>query len=118
MTARYLIIIVAMTVLAGCLKSARPMGVQMRTEKQFEVEVRRYQFLPPEKSMAIAGDPSGIYVSGYAYDYPTRDLAIREALEYCEQRREDRRIESECRTYAVSDEIREDLAQQGSDRPK
>ncbi len=115
--AKYLIIVVALTAFAGCAASTRPMGMHMRTTTQFETEMNRFRALPPEKSMAIAGDPSGVYVSGYAYDYPTRELAVQEALQYCEQRREDRRIESECRTYAVGDDILEDQTQREGARP-
>lgn len=106
--ARWVVAIVLLTVCAGCFQSSGPLGFAMRTKSQFEVEVRRYAKLPAQKSMAIAGDPRGIYVSGYAYDYPTKEVAVQEALRYCELRREDRGIEAECRPYAIGDEFLED----------
>ena len=105
---RWVVAIVLLTVCAGCFMSTGPLGVAMRTKSQFEIEVRRYAKLPAQKSMAIAGDPQGIYVSGYAYDYPTKEVAVQEALRYCELRREDRGVEATCRTYAIDDKFLED----------
>lgn len=105
MRVKWLVVIAALTVCAGCTKSARTLGLPMRTTPQFEVELTRYAKLPAQKSMAIAGDPKEIYVSGYAYDYLLQEAAVQAALKYCELRREDLRIEAECRTYAIGDEI-------------
>ena len=52
----------------------------------------------------VAGDLRGVYVSGFAFAYPLQELANDEALEQCEERRADRRIEPACRLYAVGDE--------------
>ncbi len=91
--------------LGGCLQSGTPMGVALRTQTQFDSEFKRYREMAPRKAMAVAGDVGGSYVIGYSHAYPTTDMAIEDALEFCEQRRVDRRIESECRIYAVDDEV-------------
>ena len=81
------------------------MGVTLRTQTQFESEFKHYRKMVPRKAMAVAGDVGSRYVIGYSHAYPTSDMAIEDALEFCEQRRVDRRIESECRIYAVDDEV-------------
>ncbi len=81
------------------------MGVALRTRTQFDSELKRYREMAPRKAMAVAGDVGGSYVIGYSHAYPTTDMAIESALEFCEQRRVDRRIESECRIYADDDEV-------------
>ena len=91
--------------LGGCLRSGTPMGVALRTQTQFDSEFKRYREMALRKAMAVAGDVGGRYVIGYSHAYPTTDMAIEGALEFCEQRRVDRRIESECRIYAVDDEV-------------
>jgi len=80
------------------------MGVPLRERTQFEAEWRRYQALTNKKALAVAGDLRGVYVSGFAWAYPVQDLASDEAMENCEERRTDRRIEQACRLYAVGDD--------------
>jgi len=80
------------------------MGVPLRETTQFESEWRSYQRLADLKALAVAGDLRSIYVSGFAFSYPIQALANDEALDACEQRRADRRIEDECRLYAIGDE--------------
>ena len=89
---------------AGCLRTSGPIGIELRETTRFESEWKHYRKLPSFKSFAVAGDPDGLHVSGYAYARPGRGPAIDGALAYCEQRRADRRIAGECRTYAVDDE--------------
>ena len=60
------------------------------------------------KSLAVAGNLNGVYVSGFAHAYPLPQLAVDEALDRCEERRADRRIADPCRTYAIGDEIAEE----------
>jgi len=89
----------------GCLRSGgSPMGIPLREMTQFESEWKNYQRLRPLKALAVAGDLNGVYVSGFAYAYPIQALANAEALESCEARRADRRVEQECRLYAIGDD--------------
>jgi hypothetical protein len=81
------------------------MGVALRTRTQFESEWKNYLRLAPAKSLAVAGDLNGVYVSGLAYDHQSTEAAVEAAIEYCEQRRADRRIEDTCSTYAIGDQI-------------
>ncbi len=81
------------------------MGVALRTRTQFDTEFKGYLEMASRKAMAVGGNVGGSYVIGYSHAYPTTDMAIEDALEFCEQRRVDRRIESECRIYAVDDEV-------------
>ena len=89
----------------GCMRSGgSPMGIPLRETTQFESEWKNYQRLGPLKALAVTGDLNGVYVSGFAFAYPIQALANDEALENCEERRVDRRIEDECRLYAIGDD--------------
>ena len=88
------------------------MGIPLREMTQFESEWKNFQRLRPLKALAVAGDLNGVYVSGFAYAYPIQALANAEALENCDERRADRRIEQECHLYAVGNEP---LAEIGSE---
>jgi len=97
----------------GCLRSGgSPMGIPLREVTQFESEWKNFQRLRPLKALAVAGDLNGVYVSGFAYAYPFQALANAEALESCEERRADRRVEQECRLYAIGDDP---IAETGSE---
>ena len=85
-----------------------PMGVELRGTTQFASQWARYQRLSDLKALAVAGDLRGVYVSGFAFSYPIQALANDEALDSCELRRTDRRIEDACRLYAIGDERIED----------
>ena len=80
------------------------MGIPLREVTQFESEWKNFQRPRPLKALAVAGDLNGVYVSGFAYAYPIQALANAEALENCEERRVDRRVEQECRLYAIGDD--------------
>ena len=96
---------VLLFVVGGCMRSGgSPMGIPLRTMTQFESEWKNYQRLGSLKALAVAGDLNGVYVSGFAYAYPIQALANDEALENCEERRADRRVEEECRLYAIGDD--------------
>ena len=95
----------------GCMRSGgSPMGIPLRTMTQFESEWKNYQRLGSLKALAVAGDLNGVYVSGFAYAYPIQALANDEALENCEERRTDRRVEDACRLYAIGDDRAQDTA--------
>lgn len=97
--------------LAACMMSGgTPIGIPVKGVSQFESEWRSYSDHVGFKALAVAGDLAGAYVSGYAYAYPSEEWAIEAALEYCEGRRQDRRIAEPCRLYAVGDEILGDEA--------
>jgi hypothetical protein len=97
----------AALVVSGCISSGSPMGVTFKSRTQFEVEWSAYLEMAPHKAMAIAGDIDSQYVLGYSHAYPTEASAIDEALEACEERRTDRRMEAPCKLYASSDELRD-----------
>jgi hypothetical protein len=80
--------------------------VPLHSKTQFESEWQHYLDLPDHKSLAVAGDRDGVYVSGVAYGYPSarRADAVADALRYCEERRLDRSIADDCRTYAIDGE--------------
>ena len=89
----------------GCMRSGgSPMGIPLREMSQFDSEWKNYQRLRTLKALAVAGDLNGVYVSGFAFAYPVQALANDEALENCEERRADRRVEQECRLYAVGND--------------
>ncbi|MBW2692496.1 MAG: hypothetical protein JRE57_07660 [Deltaproteobacteria bacterium] len=89
----------------GCMRSGgSPMGIPLREMTQFDSEWKNYQRLGSLKVLAVAGDLNGVYVSGFAFAYPIQELANDEALENCEERRADRRVEDECRLYAIGDD--------------
>lgn len=90
--------------LSGCYRQPQPMGIPLRQKPRFAAEWGTYTKLPGRKSLAVAGDPDGIYVSGVAYDHRHEETAIEAALRYCEERRADRNIEPPCRTYAIGNE--------------
>ena len=89
----------------GCMRSGgSPMGIPLREMTQFDSEWKNYQRLGSLKALAVAGDLNGVYVSGFAFAYPVQALANDEALENCEERRADRRIEDACRLYAIGND--------------
>ncbi len=81
------------------------MGIEVKSVTQFHAEWRVYSDHIGFKALTVAGDLEGVYVSGYAYAYPSEDMAIEAAFEYCEGRRTDRRITEQCRLYAVGDDV-------------
>jgi hypothetical protein len=79
-------------------------GIRLPKLTRFDAEWRTYKKLPAFKSLAVAGDRDGIYVSGVAYDHRHRESAVEAALRYCEERRIDRRIAAPCETVAIDDQ--------------
>lgn len=91
--------------LCACTGERGPIGLQLRSSGRFDTEWREYLKLPPHKSVAFAGDTEGRYVIGYGFEKATRAEAMSAAMEDCNQRRADRRIEDSCRIVAVNDEM-------------
>ena len=81
------------------------MGVTFKTNTQFTSEWSSYRQMLSHKAMAIAGDVESQYILGYSHAYPTEASAIDEALEACEERRMDRRMEAPCKLYAIENEL-------------
>ena len=91
--------------LCACTSERGPIGLQLRTSGRFDTEWRDYLKLPPHKSVAFAGDIEGRYVIGYGFEKATRAEAISAAIEDCNLRRADKRIEDPCQIVAVDDEL-------------
>jgi hypothetical protein len=89
----------------ACTGERGPIGLQLRTSERFDTEWRDYLKLPPHKSVAFAGDPEGRYVIGYGFEKATRAAAMSAAIEDCNLRRADKRIEDPCEIVAVDDEL-------------
>lgn len=66
---------------------------------------RKFQKLPPVRALAVAGDPERIWVAGAAGGLATEAEARAAALEECQVRRQDRRLQAPCRIYAVGKQI-------------
>jgi hypothetical protein len=92
--------------LSACIRFDSAIGVPLRSKTRFESEWQHYLDLPDHKSLAVAGDRKGVYASGVAYGYPSqrRADAVADALRHCEERRRDRSVDDECRTYAIDGE--------------
>lgn len=90
--------------MTGCVSPDTSMGVDFKRQTQFQSEWEMYLEFAPNKAMAITGDVEGRYVMGYSHLLPTEDMAIAEALEACELRRQDRKVDSPCSLYAIGDE--------------
>jgi len=86
-----------------------PMGIPLREMTRFESEWKNYQRLGGLKALAVTGDLNGVYVSGFAFAYPIQAFADDEALENCEERRVDRRIDDACRLYAIGNDRIEEV---------
>jgi hypothetical protein len=95
------------TAMGGCVRSRKPIGVPLVTTARFEAELRKYASFGSRKSLALAGDPHGVYVLGYGHALAEEEDAIARALADCEVRRQDRRIPDPCRTIAIDNELLE-----------
>jgi hypothetical protein len=95
----FLLVLLLSTVAAACYRS--PIGMPLPGVTRFEIEWKNYSRLKSNKALAIAGDRQGLYVAGYAYAQPSKEVAEELALQACEARRTDRRIETPCKTFAI-----------------
>lgn len=96
-------VLVAASLLGGCTLGPGRIGVRLMKMTRFDWEWGRYLDFPGPKSLAVAGNPRGVYVSGVASRSESLEEAIGEALALCDVRRAERRVEDECHTYAVGD---------------
>ena len=102
------VFLVGTLLLTACSRPTRTMGISMSTAPtRFEREWRAYGKHPPQKALAVAGNLTGLYVSGVAFGDSSDVLAREQAFSNCEQRRADRRIEAACRIYAIGDTVLE-----------
>jgi hypothetical protein len=65
----------------------------------------RYTDLPQARAMAVAGDPTGIWVGGMAGGMPSVDAALRQALAECGRQRTRRRLRAPCLPYAEGNRV-------------
>lgn len=101
----WVVVLIVLLPLAGCRGNAKPIGVELRDRSRFDSEWQRYLALEPHKALAVAGDPQGLYATGFSFGKASREQAEQEALAACDLRRSDRRIEPPCRLHAVGNEI-------------
>ena len=66
---------------------------------------RQFETLPTMRSMAISGDPDGVWVGAAVGDEPSQRAADIAALTECRRRRTIARLQTRCRVYARGDEI-------------
>jgi hypothetical protein len=88
---------------SGCYQFTSPIGVRLPDSSRFEFEWKNYGRLQANKAMCVAGDMSGVYVTGYSFGAATELAAVEAAMTACEARRADKRIESPCVPYAIGD---------------
>lgn len=65
----------------------------------------QYSGLPGARAMAVAGDPTRIWVGGMAGGMPSVEEARREALAECGRQRARRRLRAPCLAYAEGDRV-------------
>lgn len=66
---------------------------------------REYSKLPPQRALAVAGDPNRLWVAGVAGGAETQDAASEAALGECRRKRAERSMQVPCLLYAVGDRI-------------
>lgn len=89
--------------LGSCNLGPGRIGVRLEKMPRFDWEWGRYLEIPGCKSLAVAGNPEGVYVSGVASESESLEEAIGEALALCDARRADRGVDEVCQIYAVGD---------------
>ena len=58
-----------------------------------------------QMAMALAGDLRSEWTYGYGYGFVSKGMAIDRAFEECNRRRHDLHVVSECRLYAVGNDV-------------
>jgi hypothetical protein len=87
--------------LAGCAGGSSVEPQKSRFEREFE----RYLSLPHQKAIALAGDIHGEWTYGYGCAFRSKGPAIDMAFEECHRRMRTLERPSQCRLYAVGNEI-------------
>jgi len=91
--------------LCACAREHGPIGLQLRSSGRFDSEWNHYLQLEAHKSLALAGDVEGRYVIGYGFEEATLAEAMTAAIDDCDLRRADKRIEDPCKIVAVDDAL-------------
>ena len=99
------VMLVAAALVSGCTHSFEPIGLEIGRSTSFEADWHRYRRVRTSKAFAYAGDPTGLSVTGLAYNMPSRVEAETRALDYCEEQRLARGLETPCVIFAVDGEI-------------
>ena len=66
---------------------------------------RDFQDMPPQRALALAGDPDKNWVAASSGGHASRREAEETVLATCRRRRVARRMQAPCRLYASGDEI-------------
>lgn len=90
---------------AACAVPDPPKVRAHQTGSDFDTEWIRYLAGGTPKAFVLAGDTRASSASGYAVDLSSEAEAIEAAIEACEARRGELRIESPCVLYALNDEV-------------
>ena len=98
-------VIFASAMTLGCGVPTAPIGLELASQTSFEVDWHRYTRVRASKAFAYAGDPTGLSVTGIAYDMPSPVEAETRALDYCEEQRVARGLATPCVLLAIDDEI-------------
>lgn len=87
------VLALALAVAAGC---SAQVGAPIRRRARIDALEAHFSRLPPARALAIAGDPAGLFVAGYASGRASLAEARALALSRCEERRRDRRVAAPC----------------------
>ncbi|MFQ5417058.1 MAG: hypothetical protein ACE5FL_08455 [Myxococcota bacterium] len=66
---------------------------------------RDFLEMEPQRAMAIAGEPDGVWVGAVSGGHDTRLDAEQSVLAECRRSRANRRMQAACRLYATGSEI-------------
>lgn len=90
---------------AACAAPDPPIVPEHETGPDFDPEWIRYLAGDTPKAFVLAGDKGAPSASGYGVGLSSEAEAIESAIEACEARRGELRIESPCVLYALNDEV-------------
>lgn len=88
----------------GCAVRGAPIGLKLSNQTSFDRDWQRYARVKTSKAFALAGDPTGLCVTGLAYGMSSRVEAEARALDYCEEQRIALSVVPPCVIFAVDDE--------------
>lgn len=89
----------------ACAAPDPPTAREHETGTDFDAEWNRYLAEGTPKAFVRAGDTGAPSASGYGVGLSSEAEAIESAIETCEARRGELRIESPCVLYAINDEV-------------